>query len=180
MKFYFSILFISLLIFTNAFGQKSKDKKKKDRDQRSRVMEVYGDSIRTDSIVYYETEVGYIMPDLSQKFKGRWNINVMRRQARAVPDTLENCYFEFNEDTVFAAYVGCNKIKGTYIIKGPTIKFNVTDSLVTTCTSEIEEWFIKLIEDRVSYFGVDEKILFLKDVAFNIVFDCIRKEEESP
>lgn len=179
MKFYFSILFFFLLIFTNAVGQKSKDKKKKDRDQRSRVMEVYGDSIRTDSIVYYETEVGYIMPDLSQKFKGRWNISVMRRQARAVPDTLENCYFEFNEDTLFTAYVGCNRIEGTYIIKGPTIKFNVTDSLMTKCTNDIEEWFIKLIEDRVSYFGVDEKILYLKDVAFNIVFDCEKKKEDS-
>ncbi len=176
MKFILSILLITCFLFTDAYGQKNK--KKKDRDRSSRIMEVIGDSIRTDSIVYYETEVGYIMPDLSQKFKGRWNINVMRRQARAVPDTLTGSYLEFNEDTLFTAYVGCNILKGTYIIKGPTIKFNVTDTLLTTCSNEIEEWFIKLIEDRVSYFGVDEKILFLKDVAFNIVFDCAKKREE--
>ena len=170
---------ISLFLFTNAFGQKEKSKKGKNKYKSSRNIEVIGDSLRTDSIVYYETEVGYIMPDLSKDFKGKWKINVMRRQARATPDSLENSYIEFNEDTLFTAYVGCNKIKGTYIIKGPTIKFNVTDSLLITCANEIEGWFIKLIESRVSYFGVDEKILFLKDVAFNIIFDCAKKPEES-
>ena len=177
MKYLFILFIVSLFISVNAIGQKTN--KKKGRDRSSRIMEVVGDSIRTDSIVYYETEVGYIMPDLSQKFKGKWTINVMRRQARAVPDTMEKSYLEFNEDTLFTAYVGCNTLKGTYIIKGPTIKFTITDSLTETCTNDLEKWFIKLIEDRVSYFGVDEKILYLKDVAFNIVFDCVRKKEES-
>ncbi len=142
-------------------------------------MEVFGDSLRRDSVVYYETEIGYIMPDHSQKFKGKWEINVMRRQAKAVPDSLLNSYFEFNEDTMFTAYVGCNKLNGTYIIKGPTIKFTIFDSVLSPCTSEIEEWFIKLIQYRVSYFGIDEKILYLKDVAYNSVFGCARKEEEN-
>lgn len=170
---------ISFFLFTNAFGQKEKGKKGKSKGRSTRIMEVIGDSIRTDSIVYYETEIGYIMPDLSQKFKGKWEINVMRRQSRAIPDSLENSYIEFNEDTLFTAFVGCNKLNGIYTVKGPTIKFRVTDTLLTTCKNEIEEWFIKLIENRVSYFGVDEKILYLKDVAFNIVFDCAKKPEES-
>ena len=169
----------SLIIFTPSFGQKGKDKKKNPKLRTTRIVEAYGDSIRTDSIVYYETEVGYIMPDLSPKFMGRWQINIMSRQARAKPDTLENSFIEFNEDTLFTAYVGCDTLRGTYIIKGPTIKFKVTDTLLTTCSSDIEEWFIRLIEKRVSYFGVDEKILYLKDVAFNVVFDCARKPEES-
>lgn len=164
--------------------QGQKDKKKKDRlaDGRPRIFEVYGDSIRTDSVVVYETEIGYIMPDFSSKFKGRWDIQVMRRQARAVPDSLEQCYFEFNEDTLFTAFVGCGVFHGKYIIKGPTIKFTITDTAMKVC-GEVEEWFIKLIQERVSYFGIDEKILYLKDVAYNIVFDCVRmkkeKEEES-
>jgi heat shock protein HslJ len=173
MKYYFPFLIIFLLSITNVHGQK-KNKKKNERDRQSRIMEVYGDSLRTDSIVYYETEVGYIMPDLSQKFNGKWEIKVMRRQARAEPDSLDNSYLEFNEDTLFTAYVGCNKLSGTYIIKGPTIKFNVKNSALSQCDGEIEEWFITLIEDRVSYFGVDEKVLYLKDVAFNIVFDCTK------
>ena len=41
----------------------------------------------------------------------------------------------------------------------------------------MEEWFIKLIQERVSYYGIDEKILYLKDVAFNTVFDCTRRKE---
>ena len=68
------------------------------------------------------------MPDLSPKFKGKWMINVMRRQARAVPDSLTTAYLEFYEDTLFSAYVGCNKLSGKYIIKGPTIKFTITDT----------------------------------------------------
>ena len=162
-----------------ASGQKSKNKKAKQEVKGPKIFEVVGDSLRTDSIVYYQTEIGYVMPDLSPKFKGKWMINVMRRQARAVPDSLNEAFIEFYGDTLFAAYVGCNKLSGKYIIKGPTIKFTILDTSLTVCPqSDIESWFIKLIEDRVSYFGIDEKILYLKDVASNIVFDCSRRKEE--
>ena len=141
-------------------------------------METYGDSLRTDSVVIYETEIGYVMPDHSAKFLGKWGINVMRRQARAQPDSLLNAVFEFIDDTTFHAFVGCNKLSGTYTIKGPTIKFHVLSPPIDSCTTDIESWFIKLIQDRVSYFGIDEKILYLKDVAYNIVFDCARFNEK--
>jgi heat shock protein HslJ len=180
MRFLLSILVIPLFIFQSpAIGQKSKDKKSKTEVKSPKVFEVVGDTLRKDSVVFYETEVGYIMPDLSPKFKGKWMINVMRRQARAVPDSLAEAYLEFNEDTLFTAYVGCNKLSGKYIIKGPTIKFRLLDTASTACqNNEIETWFVKLLEERVSYFGIDEKILHLKDVASNIVFDCSRKKDE--
>ncbi len=183
----FIILFVSLFIFQpDVIGQKSKSKKSKTEEKGPKIFEVVGDSLRRDSVVYYETEIGYIMPDLSPKFKGKWMINVMRRQARAVPDSLTEAYLEFYGDTLFSAVVGCNKLSGKYIIKGPTIKFTITDTALadttlsdTTSTAcpqtEVESWFIKLIQERVSYFGIDEKILYLKDVAYNIVFDCAKK-----
>ncbi len=171
---------ITAFIFqSSAYGQKSKNKKAKEEVKGPKIFEIVGDSLRTDSIVYYQTEIGYVMPDLSPKFKGKWLINVMRRQARAVPDSLSEAFIEFHEDTLFTAYVGCNKLSGKYIIKGPTIKFRILDTALIACPqTDIENWFIKLIEDRVSYFGIDEKILYLKDVAFNIVFDCVRRKEQ--
>ena len=177
MRFLFFILSFTLLVCTDSFAQKSK-KKDKLAAGRPRITQVLGDSLRTDSVVIYETEIGYQMPDHSAKFKGKWNIQVMRKQARAIPDSLVNSYFEFDGDTAFSAFVGCNKLSGTYIIKGPTIKFTVTDSLTAPCDNDLEQWFIKLIQERVSYFGVDENILFLKDVAYNIVFDCARKPDQ--
>ena len=178
------VILVPLFIFQSAaIGQKSKSKKNVPEQKGPKVFEVVGDSLRKDSVVFYETEIGYIMPDLSPKFKGKWMINVMRRQARAVPDSLTTAYLEFYGDTLFSAFVGCNKFSGKYIIKGPTIKFIITDTVlsdttVTACPqTEIESWFIKLIETRVSYFGIDEKILFLKDVAYNKVFDCAKKPE---
>ena len=173
------LVIIACLFQSSAFAQKSKNKKSKSEEKGPKIFEVIGDSLRADSIVYYKTEVGYIMPDLNPKFKGKWMINVMRRQARAGPDSLAQAYIDFFEDTLFTAHVGCNKLSGKYIIKGPTIKFTILDTALTACgENEIENWFIKLIQERVSYFGVDEKILYLKDVAFNIVFDCSRKKEE--
>src|SRR6187401_18874 len=173
------VILVSLFIFQSAaIGQKSKSKKNVPEQKGPKIFETVGDSLRKDSIVYYETEIGYIMPDLSPKFKGKWNINVMRRQARAVPDSLSEAYMEFYGDTLFSAVVGCNKFSGKYIIKGPTIKFIFSDTALAACPkTEIESWFIKLIQERVSYFGIDEKILYLKDVAFNIVFDCAKKQE---
>ena len=181
----FTILLASLFIFQSvAIGQKSKSKKNVPEQKGPKIFETVGDSLRKDSVVYYETEIGYIMPDLSPKFKGKWMINVMRRQARAVPDSLTTAYLEFYGDTLFSAFVGCNKFSGRYIIKGPTIKFIISDTALSDTTltvcpqTEIESWFIKLIETRVSYFSIDEKILYLKDVAYNIVFDCAKKPDE--
>jgi len=188
----FTILLASLFIFqSTAIGQKSKSKKNVPEQKGPKIFETVGDSLRKDSIVYYETEIGYIMPDLSPKFKGRWTINVMRRQARAVPDSLTEAYIEFYGDTLFSAVVGCNKFSGKYIIKGPTIKFIISDTTLADTTivlsdsalaacpkTEIESWFIKLMQERVSYFGIDEKVLYLKDVAYNIVFDCAKKPDE--
>lgn len=179
MRITFVILLITGFIFqSSAYAQKSKSKKAQPEEKGPKIFEVVGDSLRKDSVVYYETEIGYIMPDLSPKFNGKWGINVMRRQAKAVPDSFSQAYIEFYGDTLFTAYVGCNKLTGKYIIKGPTIKFTMLDTLLTTCDNEIENWFIKLMESRVSYFGIDEKILYLKDVAFNIVFDCSRRKED--
>jgi len=179
------VILVPLFIFqAAAIGQKSKSKKNVPEQKGPKIFETVGDSLRKDSVVYYETEIGYIMPDLSPKFKGKWMINVMRRQARAVPDSLNTAYLEFYGDTLFSAFVGCNKFSGKYIIKGPTIKFIISDTTLSDTTlticpqTEIENWFIKLIETRVSYFGIDEKILYLKDVAYNIVFDCAKKPDE--
>lgn len=180
MKKLFIILLVQIFIFhTAVLAQKSKDKKPKTEIKGPKVFEIYGDSLRKDSVVYYQTEIGYVMPDLSPKFKGKWSINVMRKQARAVPDSLVESFIEFYGDTLFTAFVGCNKLSGSYIIKGSTIKFRILDTALTACPqNDTESWFIKLIEDRVSYFGIDEKTLYLKDVAYNIVFDCSRRKEE--
>ena len=176
----FIILLASLFIFqSTAIGQKSKNKKAVSEQKGPKIFETVGDSLRSDSIVYYKTEISYIVPDHSPKFKGKWMINVMRRQARAVPDSLSEAYLEFYEDTLFSAFVGCNKLSGKYIIKGPTIKFTILDTGLTACPqNDIESWFIKLIEERVSYYGIDEKVLYLRDVASNIVFDCSKRKEE--
>ena len=178
MRIFIIILALPMFFISSfAFGQKGKNKKNKPVQTGPRIMEVVGDSLRSDSVVYYETEIGYIMPDLSPKFRGRWLINVMRRQVKAIPDSLQESFIEFNEDTLFTARVGCNNFSGKYIIKGPTIKFTIRDSASADCNGEVEHWFIKLIQERVSYFGIDEKILYLKDGAFNIIFDCARKPE---
>jgi heat shock protein HslJ len=180
MRSSFIILLISCFIFHSpAIAQKSKNKKSVPEGKAPKVFEIVGDSVRKDSVVFYETEIGYIMPDLSPRFTGKWSINVMRRQARAVPDSLSQAYIEFYGDTLFNAYVGCNKLSGKYIIKGPTIRFVMFDTSLTACgDSDIEPWFIRLMESRVSYFGIDEKILHLKDVASNIVFDCTRSRDD--
>ena len=179
MRILISIL-LTLFIFQSfAVGQKSKDKKPKTEEKGPKIFETVGDSLRTDSVVYYKTEIGYVMPDLSPKFNGKWSINVMRRQARAVPDSLAEAFIEFYGDTLFTANVGCDTLYGKYSIKGPTIKFRLPDTAISTCDSnDIQTWFKKLIQERVSYFGVDEKILQLKDVAYNIVFDCTRRKKD--
>lgn len=178
MKFLVIFLVIPCFIFQSpASAQKLKNKKTEGKGPK--IFQVVGDTLRSDSVVFYETEVGYVMPDLSPKFRGKWSINVMRRQARAIPDSLTQAYLEFYQDTLFTAYVGCNTLSGKYIIKGPTIKFTVLDTALKVCAdNDVESWFMKLIQERVSYFGIDEKTLYLKDVAYNKVFDCSRKKEE--
>ena len=115
------------------------------------------------------------MPDYSAKFIGGWQINVMMRQAMAEPDLLKSAYIRFIDDTSFTAYAGCNTFTGKYNIKGPTIKFTISDSHLRACDTDIEEWLVRLLQERVSYYGIDEKKLYLKDVAYNVVFDCTKE-----
>src|SRR5215204_4668745 len=128
------VILVPIFIFqTAAIGQKSKNKKPVTGQKGPKIFETVGDSLRADSIVYYNTEIGFMQPDLSPKFRGKWIINVMHKQAKAVPDSLSEAYLEFYEDTLFSAFVGCNKLSGKCIIKGPTIKFTILDSSLTAC-----------------------------------------------
>lgn len=171
------IILIAFLagISAELFSQK-KPKRDKFAEGRPKVFETLGDSLRTDSVVYYETEIGYVMPDHSKRFIGDWEIVVMRRQARAVPDSLQGAWFRFIDDSSLLAFTGCDTMKAKYIIKGPTIKFHADEADSSACPGEIVSWFRRLLEERVSYFGIDEQTLYLKDVAYNIVFDCRRRK----
>src|SRR5678815_656885 len=135
----FTIYHIHTLFYFSICGHWAKIKKNVPEQKGPKIFETVGDSLRKDSVVYYETEIGYIMPDLSPKFKGKWTINVMRRQARAIPDSLTEAYLEFYGDTLFSAFVGCYKLSGKYIIKGPTIKFTISDTALADTTAALSD-----------------------------------------
>src|SRR5262245_45871576 len=79
MRSIFVILLVPLFIFQSvALGQRSKNKKNVPEQKGPRIFETIGDSLRSDSIVYYKTEIGFMQSDFGPKFKGKWTINVMR------------------------------------------------------------------------------------------------------
>jgi len=134
-------------------------------------------SLLEDSVVYYEVEIEGRQKNYKELLTGSWFIDTMRRQARAVPDVLNNVQINLNTDQTFTGKTGCADISGTYRLKGTSIKFMNISNAKTNCEpSEQERALQKLLTQTVSTYTVENDILLLRDGSSNVVFRAGRKK----
>ena len=55
---------------------------------------------------------------------GNWTVTTMKRQARMEEEALTNVPLQFKSDATFSGKGGCNNIRGSYVLKGSSIKFS--------------------------------------------------------
>ena len=163
----------SFIMFTIFFVAACSSQKQAGRSNRI----VRGDTtIKRDSIEYYETEFIARQKNYLELLIGNWNIDTMRRQARMEAEPLSGIFLNFNADSSFNGNAGCNQIAGKYILKGTSIKFSNIIATKMACDKlEQESALLKLLQETVSAYTVDESKLLLRDGSSNIIFYASRK-----
>jgi len=127
-----------------------------------------------DNVTFYDEEIKAKQRSYKKELMGQWNIVVMHRQQRAVPEDLSNVTLIINDST-FTGKAPCNNMGGHYTLKGTSIKFSDIYSTKMACSNlEQEAAFIKLMEETVSAYSVSDSKLLLRDGSSNIVFECVR------
>jgi len=166
----FTGLLMILLFLNSCSGEK------KSGAGRPQVI-VRGDKNAKDSAVYYDAEIGTIQKSYKKELQGQWNITVMHRQQKAIPEKMTDVFIAFGPDSSFSGKAPCNKISGSYILKGTSIRFSKITSTIAACAQpEQEAYFLKLLEQTVSAYSVSDKKLYLRDGSSNIVFECQKQE----
>ena len=127
-----------------------------------------------DSVVYYETDVAVRQQNFFDQLQGRWQIDTMRRQARMQPDVLADAWLQFNRDSSFYAYAGCNRINGQYLLKGTGIRFDKIISTRMACPGDVEAAMLGLLQNTVSAYSIAGNRLLLRDGAGNVIFSASR------
>ena len=156
---------IILILFTTVFVSCS--------SQKAVVTSQSNEAYKADSIEYYLTEFEVRQKDYLEKLTGTWNITSMQRQARVPQEALSDVSLVLNNDKSFKANTSCGSISGTYSLKGTSIKFqNINHS--TDCTSEQVNELVRLLQNTVSAYTVDNGSLWLRDGSTNIIFRATR------
>lgn len=133
-------------------------------------------AIKKDSIEFYEAEVTVKQKDFSPLLLGTWDVQTMQRQSGREEETLKNVYVTFQADSVFTGKGGCNNIRGSYILKGSSIKFsNIISTKMACDVMEQEAAYLQLLEQSISTFSVDGNSLQLRDGASNIVIRASKR-----
>jgi heat shock protein HslJ len=166
MKFSLVLVFVITLVSCQA--------QKKNQGKAGNVVKM--DTTIKDSIEYYNVEIEANQKNYLDVLKGSWSLTTMKRQARIDAENLDKVYLTFNPDMTFTGFAGCNNIRGTYILKGTGIKFeNIVATKMACNKLEQETAFLKLLQETVSTYTVDNKRLLLRDGSSNIVFEGERK-----
>lgn len=133
-------------------------------------------NLEKDSVEYYDAEVQIRQKDFSPLLVGDWNITTMKRQARLEEETLTNVQLQLKSDATFTGKGGCNNIRGTYELKGSSIKFaNIISTRMACNVMEQETAFLQLLEGTVSAFSVKNNELLLRDGSSNVLFKGVKQ-----
>ncbi|MFN2440038.1 MAG: META domain-containing protein [Chitinophagaceae bacterium] len=164
----FSLMIVGIFFITACSAQKQPGKPYKI---------VRGDtSIQKDSIEYYEIDITAKQKNYRDILIGSWNIDTMHRQSRMKAEPLTGIFLNFNADSSFNGNAGCNRVAGKYILKGTSIKFNNIITTKMACDKlEQESAFLRLLEETVSAYTINNNSLLLRDGSSNIIFNASRK-----
>lgn len=135
------------------------------------VTETSGQAKDDVIIEYYETDFEVRQKDYVSQLIGSWKINSMQRQARLPQEDLNDVSIALNADKTFTVSTACGDVKGDYVVKGTSIKFNNVQSAATNCANaeQVSE-LVRLLSNTVSAYTVADNSLWLRDGSTNIVF----------
>ncbi len=126
--------------------------------------------------IFYDNRIDVQSASFAKELAGKWNVISMRRQQKAELEPLSGVTLSFDVDkNRFTGKAPCNTINGGIILKGTGMRFqNIISTRMTCDKQEQENYYIKLLNERISAFTVTGDKLYLRDGISNIVFECDR------
>lgn len=129
---------------------------------------------KTDSVAYAQLTFVADQKNNMPMMLGSWLVHTMQRQS-ALPEESLYIPLQLNEDQTFTVSTPCGEMKGTYTIKGVSIKFKDAGFNHSNCTStEKLDEMVRLLTKSVSLYAYNGNMLFLKDNSGNNVFRATR------
>lgn len=125
-----------------------------------------------DSVEYYLTDIETRQKNYLTQLQKTWSLVSMQRQAKVAIENLNSHTLVFNQDMSFRLTTSCSTIIGDYEVKGTGIKFkNIASTKNANCNNQNQEdELLRLLQDRVSAYTIENRNLLLRDNATNIVF----------
>lgn len=129
-----------------------------------------------DSIVYVKTPLEFEQKDQLPLLLGSWNLLSMQRQTKLPVESLSNYSLTLHSGGHFTSNTYCGTISGNYSVKGMSIKFNDVKIAWNSCNNngQVNE-LIRLLQNTVSMYTVDNSSLTLQDNSSNVIFRAGKK-----
>lgn len=126
--------------------------------------------------IFYDNRIEVQAASFAKELAGKWNVISMRRQQKAELEPLSDVTLNFDiEKYRVNGKAPCNTINGQFVLKGTGIRFeNIASTRMTCDKQEQENYYIKLLQERISAYTVQGDKLYLRDGISNIVFECNR------
>lgn len=127
-----------------------------------------------DSIAYAQLTFVANQKDDLPMMLGSWLVHTMQRQA-ALPEETLYIPLQLNRDRTFVVSTSCGEMKGTYAVKGTSIKFRDAGYDRGNCKDKEQlDAMVQLLTNTVSLYAYNGNMLFLKDNSGNNVFRATR------
>lgn len=168
---------LALVVFTTDLAAQNK----KTVTRRTRVNKVVVKQPEPDKIDTVETVIPVTQPTFNTLLAGKWKLLSIRIQQKDEPTPLPGSNFiQFDFDSSFSGFVGCNSFSGTYQAVGATLLLSNIKATEKACDrTPAESLVLGHLRNHVKSFAdIRKGVIALKDGTGSVVFECERSNDE--
>lgn len=171
------MVLLALVVFATEVAAQNK----KVVTRRTRVNKVVVKQPEPDKIDTVETVIPVTQPTFNTLLAGKWKILSIRIQQKDEPTPLPGGVFiQFDFDSSFSGFVGCNRFSGTYHAVGATLQLTNIKATEKACDRiPAESLVLQYLASHVKSFAdIRKGVIALKDGTGSVVFECERTNDE--
>jgi heat shock protein HslJ len=148
--------------------------------RRTRVSKVVVKQPEPDKVDTVETVIPVVQPTFNSVLAGKWKLLSIRKQQKDEPTKLpDGLFIQFDYDSSFSGFAGCNRFSGTYHAVGATLLLSKITTTKAACEKmDTETLVLKHLSNTIkSFANINYGSIALKDGTGSVVFECERMVE---
>lgn len=171
------VALLALVVFATDLAAQNK----KVVTRRTRVNKVVVKQPEPDKIDTVETVIPVTQPSFNTLLAGKWKILSIRIQQKDEPTPLPSGIFiQFDFDSSFSGFSGCNRFSGIYHAIGATLQLTNIKATEQACDkTPAQSLLLPYLANNVKSFAdIRKGVIALKDGTGSVVFECERANDE--